>query len=159
MSYPQSPSQLPYGPPPQPPKKRHRVRNTLLAIAGVFVLLMIVGAIAGSGGNSSQPGAQPAANTSPPSAASSSAQAASSPCTSHHCISEDAEQGLPGGVAKDNSVATKVSCYESTVKPDGNDDYTVDCAVTYSDNSTADGYATVELAKNEVLFEPSGYDG
>jgi hypothetical protein len=45
------------------------------------------------------------------------------------------------------------------VKSDGNDDYTVDCAATYSDGSTVDGYATVELAKHEVLFEPSGYDG
>jgi hypothetical protein len=35
----------------------------------------------------------------------------------------------------------------------------VDCAATYSDGSTVDGYATVELAKHEVLFEPSGYDG
>jgi hypothetical protein len=58
-------------------------------------------------------------------------------------------------VAKDNSVITKTSCYVSTVKPDGNNDYTVSCVATYSDGSSVDGYATVELAKNEVLFEPA----
>jgi hypothetical protein len=148
----QSPSQRPHG---LPPQQCHRVRTTLLASAGVFALLMIVAVIAGSAGNGSQPSpSSPSSSTAP-----FIAQAVSSPCTSHHCITDDAEQGLPGAVAKDNSVVTKVGCHESTVKPDGHGDYTVDCTATYSDDATADGYATVELARNEVLFEPAGSDG
>jgi hypothetical protein len=139
----------------QPPQQHHRVRTTLLASAGVFVLLMIGAVIAGSAGNGSQPSpGTPSSSTAP-----FIAQAVSSPCTSHHCITDDAEQGLPGAVAKDDSVVTKVGCHESTVRPDGHGDYTVDCTATYSDRSTADGYATVELTRNEVLFKPSGYDG
>src|SRR6202012_2841778 len=70
-----------------------------------------------------------------------------------------AEQGLPGAVAKDISVVPWVGCHESTVRPDGPGDYRVDCTATYSDRSTADGYATVELTRNEVLFEPAAGDG
>jgi len=149
------PSQQPHGLPPQPPPRRRRVRATLLASAGVFVLLMIAAVVAGRAGN----GSPPARSTPSSSTAPFIAQAESSPCTSHHCITDDAEQGLPGAVAKDNSVVTRVGCHESTVRPDGPGDYRVDCTATYSDRSTADGYATVELTRNEVLFEPAASDG
>lgn len=45
-----------YGPPPgwqpQPPKKRHTLRNVLLSIVGVFVLLIVIGIAASSGSGS-----------------------------------------------------------------------------------------------------------
>ncbi len=145
--------------PHQKPKK-NRPPKLLIIGGAVVILVAVVIAIAQGSGNNSNSSAAPAPSASTqasasPSDAPSSAQAESSPCTSHHCITEDAEQGLPGAVAKDNSVITKAGCYESTVKSDGSGDYTVDCAATYSDRDVVDGYATVELAKNYVLFEPS----
>src|ERR1700733_11399012 len=38
-----------YGPPQPPPRKRHRVRNTILAIAGAIVLFIITASVANSG--------------------------------------------------------------------------------------------------------------
>src|ERR1700722_17776117 len=34
-----------YGPPQPPPRKRHRVRNTILAIAGAIVLIIIIASV------------------------------------------------------------------------------------------------------------------
>lgn len=56
-----------YGTPQPPPRKRHRVRNTILAVAGTIVLIIIIASVASSGkGNT-------AAGSSPGSAASSQA--------------------------------------------------------------------------------------
>ena len=43
------------GPPPQPPKKKHTVRNVFLILAGVFVLLIIIGVAVGGGGSKNTP--------------------------------------------------------------------------------------------------------
>src|SRR5580658_8418984 len=42
------PTPQPWAPPPAP-RKRHTVRNVLLAIGGVFVVLVVLGAVLGSG--------------------------------------------------------------------------------------------------------------
>jgi hypothetical protein len=56
-----------YGPPQPPPRKRHRVRNTILGIAGAIVLIIIIASVANSGKDNT------AAASSPGSAASSQA--------------------------------------------------------------------------------------
>ena len=56
-----------YGPPQPSPRKRHRVRNTILAIAGAIVLIIIIASVANSGKDNT------AAASSPGSAASSQA--------------------------------------------------------------------------------------
>ncbi len=56
--YPHGPGgpQYPYAPPPQQPKKRHWVRNILLAIAGLVVLIIVVSvALSGGSGVSTTP--------------------------------------------------------------------------------------------------------
>jgi hypothetical protein len=64
------------------------------------------------------------------------------------------ERTLPGTEAKDGSVMTKVTCYESTVKANPGDTYTVSCNVSYSDGEVWSGYATVLEASQQVSWEP-----
>lgn len=78
---PQYPGQPPWGPP--PPKKRHRIRNTFLATAGVFILLIVIVVIAGIAGSSnsgsSRSSSVAAGSASSPSTQASAASAPSSP--------------------------------------------------------------------------------
>jgi hypothetical protein len=68
-----------YGPPQPPPRKRHRVRNTILAIAGAIVLLIIIASVANLGkdntGAASSPGSA-ASSQAPSPAATTPSQAA-----------------------------------------------------------------------------------
>jgi hypothetical protein len=94
---------------------------------------------------------QPSASAGTPSAAAVASQA---PCTTHACIVTDAES-LKGTVAKDNSVMTKVSCKDSTVKQVVTGTYTVHCTVSYSDGTVADGIASVLTGSGNVDWEPT----
>jgi hypothetical protein len=144
-------------------KKRKGPPRLLLIGGGVAILIALVISIAqgggSDGGGDSRPVSAQSAAPHSPSPVPSSAQADSGPCASHACIVQDAEHGLAGAEAKDNSVITKASCYVSTVKNDGSGDYTADCAATYSDGDVVNGYATVELSKKDVLFEPESFGG
>jgi hypothetical protein len=80
--------------------------------------------------------------------------ASSGPCTTHACITSDAE-GLKGTVAKDNSVMTKVTCKASTVRQVVSGTYTVHCTITYSDGSVWGGIASVLTGKGDVDWEPT----
>ena len=64
------------GPPPQPPKKKHTVRNVFLIIAGVFVLLIIIGVAVGGGGSKNTPSAVSSPSASSRAAAPAKAAAA-----------------------------------------------------------------------------------
>jgi hypothetical protein len=54
----------PSGPPPghRPPRKRHRVRNVLLGVAGAIVLIIVIASVASSGNGVQKTGSPPAAN-------------------------------------------------------------------------------------------------
>ena len=58
-------------------------------------------------------------------------------------------------MAKDNSVAAKVTCKKSTVKQVVSGTYTVHCTMTYSDGTVARGIASVLTGKGEVDWEPT----
>jgi len=58
-----------------------------------------------------------------------------------------------GGVAKDESVMTALTCYPSTVRNPDPGIYTVSCLATYSDGSQWDGIASVLLSQNQVTWQ------
>jgi len=125
------------------------------------VILAAALALTGCGTVSSlaAPASTPASSAPPAAAPSSSALAAPpspaaspAPCTSHACIVYDA-QGLVGAIAKDESVLTKMDCYQSTVKHAAPGIWTVSCLATYSDGSQWDGIATVLLTSGQVTWE------
>jgi len=136
--------------------------------AGALVALIIAIGVGASnspgssaaGSPSSAPGSSSAAAGSPSAAAGSPSAAAgtpsSAPCTSHGCIVQELDQSLTGGIDQADAVATKVHCYESTVKNQGNGNWTASCTVTYSDGSTAEGTGTVDTSQGKVAFEPEG---
>jgi hypothetical protein len=86
-------------------------------------------------------------------------QQAGSPgtCTRASCITADAEslQGDKGDVAGDNSVMTKVTCQQSTVKQVAPGTYTVRCTVTYADGAKWAGITSVLTGNGEVDWEPT----
>jgi hypothetical protein len=86
-------------------------------------------------------------------------QQAGSPgtCTTASCISAGAERltGDKGEVAGDNSVMTKVTCQQSTVKQVIPGTYTVQCTVTYADGAKWAGIASVLTSTGEVDWEPT----
>ena len=90
-----------------------------------------------------------------PSAAAGSPSASSAPCTTHSCIISDAKSSLVGGVAKDESVMTALTCYSTSVKNPDPDIYTVTCQATYSDGSVWDGIASVLLTTSNVTWQPT----
>ena len=68
-----------YGPPQPPPRKRHRVRNAILAIAGAIVLIIIIASVASSGKDDTAAGSSPggaASSQAPSPAATTSSRAA-----------------------------------------------------------------------------------
>jgi hypothetical protein len=103
----------------------------------------------GSLGTTTAAGAPSSAPSSEPSVAASSG-----PCTTKACIVADAES-LKGTVAKDNSVMTKVTCKQSTVRQVVPGTYTVHCTVSYSDGAKWRGIASVLTAKGDVEWEPT----
>lgn len=142
------------GPAPQPGRRRsqargnsHWVRNIFAGLGALVVAGVIISNLSsGSSSSSSTPAAVP---DSAPSAAATAA------CTTDACIASDAQQSLPGTVAKDDSVMTKATCKPSTVKRNAGGTYTVTCTVTYSDGMVARGDANLIPAQNEITFEPT----
>ncbi len=89
------------------------------------------------------------------SAAAAASSAAAAPCTTNSCIVTELDQSLVGAIAQDESVATKVKCENSTVKNEGNGNYTAWCTVDYSDGTSVEGYGNVDTSQNKVTFQPS----
>ncbi len=130
------------------------------SIAVIAVTLVLAGCASAGSGSAGGPPPPSGSAASPPAAGPSasalpappSATASPPPCTTHACIVADAKS-LVGGVAKDNSVMTALTCYSSTVKNPDPGIYTVSCLATYSDGGQWDGIASVLLAQNQVEWE------
>jgi hypothetical protein len=123
------------------------LKRALIAAA-----IIAAATLAGCGPATTTAASQPPASTGAPSAA---AVASSAPCTTHACIVSDAQRNLVGLVAQDNSVSTRAACKASTVRHNAGNTWTVQCIVTYSDGSTAAGYANILPASNKITFEPA----
>ena len=138
---------------------RRHAPLAVLILAAAFALTGCAAAATSSGGPpppSTGAGSPSAAAPSASAlAAAPSATASAAPCTSHACIVQELDQSLVGGIDQADAVATKVHCYESTVKDQGNGTWTASCMVTYSDGSTADGTGTVDTSQDKVTFEPN----
>jgi hypothetical protein len=138
--------------------RHHREGNIVRWVPGLIATTAIALAVtacasAGSGSAAGAPsGGSPSASAL---AAAPSATASAAPCTSHACIVEDAKSALVGGVAKDESVMTALTCYSTSVKNPDPDIYTVSCVATYSDGSEWDGIASVLLSQSKVTWEPT----
>jgi hypothetical protein len=140
-----------------PPGKEHPVnlRPALLLAAALAALALTGCASTGTSGPpavaSTIPGVTPAAASSEPSAVASSG-----PCLTKACIVSEVKQSLVGGVAKDESVMTKMTCVKSTVKQPTPGVYTVRCTATYSDGTVYTGIASLLTATSRVTWEPTG---
>jgi len=173
QGWPQQPGPVPSGPVPsgRGPRKPWTTRRKVGVGAGIsagILALIIIGVSAGTSGSGSGAAGAPSSAAGSPSAAAGSPSAAaggpsaaagspsSAPCTSHGCIVQELDQSLTGGIDQADAVATKVHCYESTVKNQGNGNWTASCTVTYSDGSTAEGTGTVDTSQGKVAFEPEG---
>jgi uncharacterized protein YceK len=102
--------------------------------------------------DSSTAGGDPGAGGGSAPAASASQQY----CITKSCIIHDLDQSLVGAVAKDESVAVKAVCKESTVKGYPDQVWSAKCTVTYSDGNTATGTGNMLLSQNKVTFTPAG---
>jgi hypothetical protein len=133
-----APAPQPAGSGARPRGGSHWVRNVLTVIGALVVAGVVVSILShiGSGGSS---GTTDTAGN-------------SSNCTTNSCIAADAET-LKGTVAKDNSVMTKVTCREVTVKQVVSGTYTVHCTATYSDGSVWGGIASVLTAQGNIEWE------
>lgn len=129
------------------------VTGTVAAAVIVAVIFAVLGST-GSGSGTTDAGAPSSAPSSQPSSAPVAA-ASSGPCTSHACITRDA-QGMVGTVAKDNSVLTKMKCRKSTVRQPTPGVWTVHCTATYSDGSVWSGIASVLLSQGKVAWQATG---
>ena len=132
--------------------------------AGLIAAAIAIAALTGcasTGGTSgtAAAGAPSAVPSSAPVAAASSepsAVASTGPCLTKACIVSDVKQSLVGGVAKDESVMTKMACKKSTVKQPAPGVYTVHCTATYSDGTVYAGIASLLVAKSQVTWEVTG---
>ncbi len=126
--------------------------------AFIAVAAIALAAVTGCGSLGNSAGANAGAPSSAPSAAADPAPstAASAMCTTHTCIAQDLDQSLVGDIAEDEAVATKVTCYKSTVKfHAAADSYSATCVVEYSDGSSATGTGNVVVKQQKVTFEPN----
>lgn len=121
----------------------------VIGIGGVIAAAAIIAGCASAGSEDASPSGTiaPAQAVAPVAAPSPTG-----PCTTKACIVSDAET-LKGDVAKDNSVMTKVTCTQSTVKQVVPGTYTVHCVASYSDGAKYHGIASVLTAKEEVDWE------
>jgi hypothetical protein len=143
---------------PRPRRSRgRRIAGIIGTVIAALIIVIIIDAALTHQSTGSNAGGTVAAG-SPSAPAESAPAAAPSPtglCTTSACIVSDAES-LKGTVAKDNSVATKVSCKKSTVKQVVSGTYTIHCTMTYSDGVVADGIASVLTAgSGSVEWEPT----
>jgi hypothetical protein len=78
-------------------------------------------------------------------------------CTTRACIVDDLRKSLVGGIAQDEAVATKVTCYKRTVKfHSAAGSYSATCVVGYSDGSSATGTGNLLVSAQKVTFQPAG---
>ena len=129
-----------------------------------IALLILVSALALTGCASTTTTTVRAPSSAPPAAAPSASALAAAPsatpspsevaCTSHSCITQDAEQSMVGTTAKDGSVITKADCFKSTVKANPGDTYTVSCDIAYTDGTVWNGLVTLLLASNQISWQP-----
>ena len=75
-------------------------------------------------------------------------------CTSHSCLTQEAELTLPGTQAQDGSVITKATCLQSSVKHSAPGIFTVSCEATYTDGSVWQGLATIQPAADQFSRQP-----
>jgi Host cell surface-exposed lipoprotein len=113
-----------YGPPQAPPRKRHRVRNTILAIAGAIVLIIIIASVASSGkdntAGASSPGSAASSQAPSPAATTSSPAAPAAPAAPQYTPEqqqaiEAADQYLQMG-----SGFSRLGLIQQLDSPDGN---------------------------------------
>jgi hypothetical protein len=105
----------------------------------------------GSGSSTDTSQAPPSANTQ----GTPKAQASSGPCTTKDCIITDAKNTLVSGVAKNESVMTKLACRNSTVKNPHPGVWTVRCTADYSNGMIAKGVANVLLKTSQLPWSPT----
>jgi len=125
------------------------MRRTPGLIATAAIALALSGCVS-AGSTTAAAGAPSASPSSEPSAAASAA-----PCTTRACIIEDAKGALVGGVAKNESVMTRLSCVKSTVKNPDPGVWTVRCTADYSNGMVAKGVANVLLKSDQVTWSPT----
>lgn len=139
-------------------KTRRHAPIALLILASALAL---TGCAAASSSAPSAPAshtssAAPAAATSAAPAPSPTPSATEVTCTTHACIVSDLESNLTGLIAQDEAVATKVTCYKSTVVfHAAADTYSASCTVTYSDGSSESGTGNLDLSQQKVTFDPA----
>jgi hypothetical protein len=126
------------------------------AIAAIPLAALLVGC-ASTGSTGATPSDSALASTAQQVAQPVASPTPTGPCLTKTCITEDAEQGLTGLAAKDNSVITKVKCKSSTVKQPINGTYTVHCTAAYSDGDKWGGIASLLIKKEQILWEPTQY--
>jgi hypothetical protein len=117
------------------------------------IALLATATVAGCGTQSA--GTTTAAAGPPSSSAPAPAPSPTQICTTRACIVQDAEQGLIGDVAKDESVLTKMKCKPSTVRHNAGNTWTVACVATFSDGSKSDGYVNLLPGQSKITFEPT----
>jgi hypothetical protein len=105
------------------------VKGILAAIGAVVVVSFILSHISSGGGSA---------------------------CNDSSCVISTVQQSLVGGVAKDESVMTKLACRQSTVVQNPGDTWTVQCTATYSDGTRYAGYATLLPSQDKATWEPTG---
>jgi len=96
---------------------RHKAATAVITALGLFILFIIIGAAAGSHSSAGRAPAQAAAPSSSPAA---STAATAGICTTRGCIVSDAQTGLTGSVAKDESVGphkNEVPCRQREAQP------------------------------------------
>ena len=130
----------------------------VFASAVILVAAISSTAACGSASSSPSPSQASAASAAARAASASAAAAASSSaaiaaCTSHSCLTQEAELTLPGEKATDGSVITKAVCYQSSVKYDPNGIDTVKCDVTFTDGSVWSVLATIQPAVNQFSWQ------
>ena len=125
-----------------------KITVTVLAAAAV-----LAAAGCGSAATTTTAAAPPPA---PPSSVPAPAPptASDTMCTTRACIVDDAQKGLIGTVAKDESVLTKMACKPSSVRHNPGNTWTVACVATFSDGSQSDGYVNLLPAADKITFEP-----
>jgi hypothetical protein len=135
------------------------MKRTPVLIAIAAWSLLLAGCASAGGSSSSSPSAavsiaevQASSSADSPSPSTSAQRVAA--CTSRSCITQEAELTLPGEQSTDGSVITKATCYQSTVKHNPNNIYTVSCDATYTDGSVWSGLATIQPDSDQFSWQP-----
>ena len=121
----------------------------------ILTAALAAAALSGCAGTgTTAPGAP--ATPSPPDAASAAPSPTPSPtptCLTNSCVAALMDRTLTGFVAKDEDVATKVTCEASTVRHTPGV-WTAACTVRYSSGQVWSGHGNWVVSTREVTFEP-----